>query len=221
MAISFLSSSLINIVQPIHGKKTKRTPTLHHQRRPSLCILTLQRNKSINVITDSRNHPSLTSSEAVATLYPRFDGVPFPSINKLKLFLLSAVDDDDDKLADEDDVGEFASRSASALGRTASKLGRIPLPLLCLRRRRASSGSLGDKPLARANRFSTSVRLQTPDRRPDMPWPGSEPAGTATDGCVLVKGGPGVTSAVPGAGGCVARTGVMGAWVAVALGGRL
>lgn len=150
-----------------------------------------------------------SSSQDTDRSQPLRDGVPFPSINKLRLFLLSAVDDDGDRIADEE--GELASRRASALGRTASKLGRIPLPLLCRRRRRASSGSLGERPLTRAKRFSTSVKLQTPERWPDMPWPGSEPAAT---GCVVL-------SAVPGAGGCVARRGVVGACVKVALGGRL
>lgn len=46
-------------------------------------------------------------------------------------------------------------------------LVRILLLLLRLRARRASSGSCGCRPLARANTFKMSVRLMTPLRRPE------------------------------------------------------
>lgn len=56
----------------------------------------------------------------------------------------------------------------------------LRLELLLLRRRRlASSGSLGARPLARANRFRTSVRLMTPVSLPLMCCPGSALALTA------------------------------------------
>lgn len=69
---------------------------------------------------------------------------------------------------------------ASTLGRILSILGRTLELLDCLRRRRVSSGSLGESPLTRAKRLSTSVRETTPDSLPLMPVPGSVPAGTAT-----------------------------------------
>lgn len=73
----------------------------------------------------------------------------------------------------------------SALGRTLmpSTDGRVLDELLVRRRlRRASSGSAGERPLARARRFSTSVKLTTPDRRPDMFAPGSTLALTVDPG---------------------------------------
>lgn len=64
-----------------------------------------------------------------------------------------------------------------------STAGRVLDELLVRRRRlRASSGSAGDKPLALARRLSTSVRLTTPDKRPDMLAPGSTLALTAEPG---------------------------------------
>ena len=62
-----------------------------------------------------------------------------------------------------------------------SMLALTPLRLLLelpLRFRRASSGSSGCKPVAFANRFSTSVSVTTPFKRPDMCWPGSAEAET-------------------------------------------
>lgn len=64
-------------------------------------------------------------------------------------------------------------RISSPLARTLSTCGRELVELLLRRRRRTSSGSPGDSPLARASRLSTSVKLTTPDSRPDMPAPGS------------------------------------------------
>jgi hypothetical protein len=49
---------------------------------------------------------------------------------------------------------------------------RRTLLLLLRRRRRDSPGSIGFSPLARANRFSVSVRLTTPLSRPEMLAPG-------------------------------------------------
>ena len=54
-------------------------------------------------------------------------------------------------------------------------LALLELPLRCLL---ASSGLVGCKPLARANRFNMSVRLTTPESRPDICWPGSADAET-------------------------------------------
>jgi hypothetical protein len=51
--------------------------------------------------------------------------------------------------------------------RELSMLRRILLELLLRRARLASSGSWGCRPLARANKFRTSVRLITPLMRPD------------------------------------------------------
>ena len=67
----------------------------------------------------------------------------------------------------------------------------IPPLLLELRRRlrRRSRGSAGRRPEARASRFSTSVRLTTPDRRPDRPAPGRAAADTAGETAVGVRGG--------------------------------
>lgn len=73
--------------------------------------------------------------------------------------------------------------SALALTLMPSTLGRLLEELLVRRRLlRASSGSAGDSPLARASKFSTSVRLTTLDRRPDMFAPGSTLALTAEPG---------------------------------------
>lgn len=52
--------------------------------------------------------------------------------------------------------------------RELSKLFRTLLLELRLRALRVSSGSCGLSPLAFANRFRTSVKLTTPQRRPDM-----------------------------------------------------
>lgn len=82
------------------------------------------------------------------------------------------------------------------LGRTPSMLGRTLELLLCLRRRRVSSGSPGCSPLARAKRFKISVNDTTPDSLPLMIAPGSCPAEIDTPGLVLVKGGPGVAWSV-------------------------
>lgn len=49
------------------------------------------------------------------------------------------------------------------------------LPLLFLR---ASSGSVGCKPLALAKRFNISVSETTPERRPDICCPGNAEAET-------------------------------------------
>lgn len=49
--------------------------------------------------------------------------------------------------------------------------------LLRLRRLRVSAGSAGLKPLARAYRLSTSVKLTTPTKRPESRAPGREDAG--------------------------------------------
>ena len=57
----------------------------------------------------------------------------------------------------------------------AALLELLELPLRCLL---ASSGLVGCNPLARANRFNMSVRLTTPESRPDMCWPGSADAET-------------------------------------------
>ena len=62
--------------------------------------------------------------------------------------------------------------------------------LLVRRRRRISSGSSGFRPLARAYRFSTSVKLITPLRRPLMIDPGRVAELTATLGEAGVYGGP-------------------------------
>jgi hypothetical protein len=72
---------------------------------------------------------------------------------------------------------KFFSRSLTLLRRPAmpdtlslrelSMLRRMLLELLLRRARRASSGSCGCKPLARANKFRISVRLMTPLIRPD------------------------------------------------------
>ena len=65
-------------------------------------------------------------------------------------------------------------------------------PLLLLLRRRLllrSRGSAGCKPDARASRFSTSVRLTTPDKRPDRPAPGSAAAEIDGEEEVGVSGG--------------------------------
>ena len=51
----------------------------------------------------------------------------------------------------------------------------LELPLRCLL---ASSGLVGCSPLARANKFNMSVRLTTPESRPDMCRPGSADAET-------------------------------------------
>ena len=59
---------------------------------------------------------------------------------------------------------------------------------------RISSGSPGCRPLARANRLRTSVKLTTPESRPLMAAPGSCEALIVTPGLMLVKGGPGVMS---------------------------
>jgi hypothetical protein len=59
----------------------------------------------------------------------------------------------------------------------------LRLELLLRRRRfRVSAGSVGLKPLARAYKKSTSVRLTTPISRPDNRAPGSADAGT--DGAI-------------------------------------
>jgi len=60
----------------------------------------------------------------------------------------------------------------SALARTESPGGRELDELLRRRRWRISSGSPGERPLARAKTFRTSVRLMTPDRCPLMLAPG-------------------------------------------------
>jgi hypothetical protein len=65
--------------------------------------------------------------------------------------------------------------------RELSMLLRILLELLLRRARLASSGSWGCRPLARANKFNTSVRLMTPLIRPDKLAPvmaDAEMAGT-------------------------------------------
>jgi len=64
------------------------------------------------------------------------------------------------------------------------------LLLVRRRRRRISSGSSGFRPLARAYRFSTSVKLITPLRRPLMIDPGRVEELTATLGVAGVYGGP-------------------------------
>ena len=60
----------------------------------------------------------------------------------------------------------------------------LVLDELLVRRRllRASSGSAGDRPLARASKLSTSVKLTTPDKRPDMLTPGNTLALTVEPG---------------------------------------
>ena len=67
----------------------------------------------------------------------------------------------------------------------------MPPLLLELRRRLRlrSRGSAGRRPDARANRLSTSVRLTTPERRPDRWAPGSAAAETAGETAVGVSGG--------------------------------
>lgn len=70
-----------------------------------------------------------------------------------------------------------------------STCGRVLLELLLLRLLLVSSGSPGDNPLARASALRTSVRLTTPDKRPDIAAPGSWPADTAfMPGLMLVPG---------------------------------
>jgi hypothetical protein len=76
--------------------------------------------------------------------------------------------------------------------RKLSMLGRRELELERRRLWRSSSGSLGDRPLARAKRFRTSVKLITPDRRPLMFWPGSAAAVTAAAGLMPEIAEPGV-----------------------------
>ena len=68
------------------------------------------------------------------------------------------------------------------------KLSKLPLTKLLLLLRRllllVILGSFGFNPLARANRFNTSVKLTTPDNLPDMCCPGSEAA--EIEGAVLL-----------------------------------
>ena len=65
-------------------------------------------------------------------------------------------------------------RPSSTLRLTSSTLGRM---LDELRRRcRVSQGSPGRRPPARASKFSVSVRLTTPESRPDTPAPDMEAA---------------------------------------------
>lgn len=75
--------------------------------------------------------------------------------------------------------------------RRLSMLGRSELELERRRRWRSSSGSLGDRPLARAKRLRTSVRLTTPVRRPLKFWPGSCEAEIAAPGPMLEIDEPG------------------------------
>jgi len=80
----------------------------------------------------------------------------------------------------------FPPPKSTTLLLALSKLPLTPLLellLLPLRFRLASSGSVGCKPVARANRFRISVKLTTPERRPDMCWPGRAEA--ETEGVVL------------------------------------
>jgi hypothetical protein len=70
-------------------------------------------------------------------------------------------------------------------------LGRRELELERRRRWRSSSGSLGERPLARANKFRTSVKLTTPVRRPLMFCPGRTAALTAAPGPMPVIDDPG------------------------------
>jgi hypothetical protein len=86
-------------------------------------------------------------------------------------------------------------RMNSPLGRMLSRVGLELEELLLRRRLRTSSGSMGERPVARAKRLRISVRLTTPDSRPLMPDPGNWEDGTLTVGVTGVYGGPGVTSA--------------------------
>ena len=72
----------------------------------------------------------------------------------------------------------LALSSAALLPLTPPPPPLLLLALLPRRARRASSGSLGCRPLARAKRFRMSVRLTTPLRRPDMCCPGRADAET-------------------------------------------
>lgn len=82
-------------------------------------------------------------------------------------------------------------RPKSMLPRKLSMLGRRELELERRRRWRSSSGSLGERPLARAKRLRTSVRLTTPVRRPLRFWPGSWEAEMAVPGPMLEIDEPG------------------------------
>jgi hypothetical protein len=66
-----------------------------------------------------------------------------------------------------------------------SKLRLTLLLLLLLLARLVSAGSCGLSPLALANRFRISVRLTTPDRRPDMLAPGMATAEMAGAGVTV------------------------------------
>ena len=79
-------------------------------------------------------------------------------------------------------------RTGSRLLLINSALARMLELLLPRRRLRVSSGSLGCSPLAFARTLSTSVRLTTPDNRPDMLAPGSWLAEIAKLGALLVDG---------------------------------
>lgn len=66
---------------------------------------------------------------------------------------------------------------------TPSTLGLVLDEELVLRRLLlASAGSAGDRPLALASKLSTSVRLTTPESRPDIFAPGNAVALTAEPG---------------------------------------
>ena len=66
-----------------------------------------------------------------------------------------------------------------------SKLRLTLLLLLLLLARLVSAGSCGLSPLALANKFRISVRLTTPDRRPDMLAPGMATAEMAGAGVTV------------------------------------
>ncbi len=70
----------------------------------------------------------------------------------------------------------------SALALTPSTFGRLELELLLRLLLRCSSGSDGLSPLALAKMLSTSVKLTTPDSRPDIPAPEFMPGLTPVTG---------------------------------------
>ncbi len=78
-----------------------------------------------------------------------------------------------------------------------SRLGRIELLLLRRLCFLVSFGSFGLRPLARAERFRTSVRDTTPDSFPDIRSPGRDAAEIEGLG-VMANGGEGLCSVVGG-----------------------
>jgi hypothetical protein len=150
---------------------------------PTPSLDTLYRNNSNSVLVTRHSSPSPASS--VQTNNARAHSKSAPTQSQISYRLLAVLV----LLASSP-----LARSISPLGLTLSMLGRSELELELERRLRllSSSGSRGDRPLTRAKRLSTSVKLTTPFRRPDMFAPGICAADTATPGPVLVYGGPAV-----------------------------